>query len=268
MACLVSHVAWLSCRFGGRRSDALDDGGDAHAAADAERGEAALQVAALELVDRACRGSSRRWRPSGWPIAMAPPLTLTFSGSRSRSRMKRIATAAKASLISKRSMSSGVRPALASALRAAGRRAGEHDRRVGAGDGGRDDAGARREAEVLADLLAADRDERGAVDDAGGVAGVVDVVDLLDPVVLLERHRVEAEVAVEGERRLEPGQALHGGAGADELVLLEHGEAVQVLHRDHASCRSSRWPGPWRRGLRLGGVRVDVLAATSPRWSR
>src|SRR5690242_3315568 len=34
-----------------RRSDELDDGGDAHAAADAERGEAAPQVAALELVD-------------------------------------------------------------------------------------------------------------------------------------------------------------------------------------------------------------------------
>src|SRR6476661_2343940 len=33
------------------RSDELDDGGDAHAAADAERGEAAALVAALELVD-------------------------------------------------------------------------------------------------------------------------------------------------------------------------------------------------------------------------
>src|SRR5919107_4411347 len=32
-------------------SDDLDDGGDAHAAADAERGEAAAQVATLELVD-------------------------------------------------------------------------------------------------------------------------------------------------------------------------------------------------------------------------
>src|SRR5690242_6789390 len=32
-------------------SDHLDDGGDAHAAADAERGEAAAQVATAELVD-------------------------------------------------------------------------------------------------------------------------------------------------------------------------------------------------------------------------
>src|SRR4051794_28300428 len=36
---------------GGGRSDELDDGGDAHAAADAQRGQAALAVATLELVD-------------------------------------------------------------------------------------------------------------------------------------------------------------------------------------------------------------------------
>src|SRR4051794_14635062 len=36
----------------GRRSDELDDGGDTHAAADAQRGEAPAQVAALELVDQ------------------------------------------------------------------------------------------------------------------------------------------------------------------------------------------------------------------------
>jgi hypothetical protein len=43
-----------------------------------------------------------------------------------------------------------------------------------------------------ADLLVADRDDRGPVDDPRGVAGVVDVVDLLDPVVLLQRHVAEA----------------------------------------------------------------------------
>ena len=51
------------------------------------------------------------------------------------------------------------------------------------------------EPELGADLLGADRDQRGAVDDARGVAGVVDVVDLLDPVVLLQRHVVEAAPA-------------------------------------------------------------------------
>ena len=53
-------------------------------------------------------------------MAMAPPLTLTFSMSRSMSRTKRRTTAAKASLISTRSRSSLVRPALASAFLDAG----------------------------------------------------------------------------------------------------------------------------------------------------
>ena len=53
-------------------------------------------------------------------MAMAPPLTLVTSWVMPMSFMKRMATAAKASLISNRSMSSTPRPALASALRAAG----------------------------------------------------------------------------------------------------------------------------------------------------
>src|ERR1700710_1735225 len=35
-----------------RGSDQLDDGGDAHATADAQRGEAALELTTLELVDQ------------------------------------------------------------------------------------------------------------------------------------------------------------------------------------------------------------------------
>src|SRR5690349_13448629 len=53
-------VIWSCCRASGcisgsagaSRSDELDDRGDAHAAADAERGEAAAQVATLKLVDQ------------------------------------------------------------------------------------------------------------------------------------------------------------------------------------------------------------------------
>ena len=43
--------------------------------------------------------------PIGWPSAIAPPLTLTRSGSRPRSRIVFSGTAANASLISQRSMS-------------------------------------------------------------------------------------------------------------------------------------------------------------------
>ena len=58
--------------------------------------------------------------PIGWPRAIAPPLTLTRSGSRSRSRIVLSGTAANASLISQRSMSPVVIPALARQRSAAG----------------------------------------------------------------------------------------------------------------------------------------------------
>src|SRR5580658_4180402 len=51
--------------------------------------------------------------PMGWPRAMAPPFTLTASGSRSRSRMVLSGTAANASLISHSSTSAAVMPAFA-----------------------------------------------------------------------------------------------------------------------------------------------------------
>jgi hypothetical protein len=73
------------------------------------------------------------------------------------------------------------------------RRAGQHDRRVTARDGGPGDAGSRAQTEFLADLLAAEQDERGAVYDAGGVTRRVDVIDLVEPVILLDGHRVEAK---------------------------------------------------------------------------
>ena len=43
--------------------------------------------------------------PRGWPMAMAPPLTLTMSIETPRSSAEATPTAAKASLISNRSMS-------------------------------------------------------------------------------------------------------------------------------------------------------------------
>ena len=161
--------------------------------------------------------------PSGWPMAIAPPLTLTLSRSTSMSLTKRRTTAANASFISIRSMSSIVSPALASALREAG--AGPVSMIVGSAprDRGGEDARARLEPELGADLLVADRQQRGAVDDAGRVARRVDVVDRLDPVVLLQRDGVEpAVLAHHRERRLQARERLDGRAGADELVVVEH----------------------------------------------
>ena len=58
--------------------------------------------------------------PSGWPSAMAPPLTFTFAGSMPSSRMQYSACAAKASLSSKTSMSFTLSLFFASSLRTAG----------------------------------------------------------------------------------------------------------------------------------------------------
>ena len=89
----------------------------------------------------------------------------------------------------------------------------------------------------------------GAVDDPGRVAGRVDVVDLLDPVVLLQRDRVEAaHLAHRGERRLQPAERLDGRARADELVAVEHDLVVDVQHRHHRASRSG--PRPARPAAR------------------
>ena len=53
--------------------------------------------------------------PTGWPRAMAPPLTLTISSVMPRSAIEATPTAAKASLSSNRSTSPTDRPARSSA---------------------------------------------------------------------------------------------------------------------------------------------------------
>src|SRR6266702_2856294 len=58
--------------------------------------------------------------PTGWPIAIAPPLTLTLEVSQPRSLLTAQACAAKASLASTRSRSATFQPAFLSAARDAG----------------------------------------------------------------------------------------------------------------------------------------------------
>ena len=134
-------------------------------------------------------------------------------------------------------------------------RAGQHDRRVGADLGGGPDAGARLQAVLLAEVPGADQHRRRAVDDAGGVAGVVDVVDALEVRVLQDRHRVEAghHLAHLLERRLERAERLHVGAGAHVLVAVEDRQAVDVLHRHDRAGEAALLPGPGGAPLALDG---------------
>ena len=89
----------------------------------------------------------------------------------------------------------------------------------------------------------------------------MDVVDLLDPVVLLQRDGVEAaHLAHRGERGLELAQRLDRRAGADELVLVEDDVLVDVLDRDDRVVEAAGGLGGRGALLRARGVGVDVVA--------
>lgn len=70
----------------------------------------------------------------------------------------------------------------------------------------------------------ADQHGRGAVDDAGGVARRVHVLDVLKRRVVAQRHRVEAERPELGERRLERRRRGTCRLRLDELVARQAGE--------------------------------------------
>src|SRR5271154_2781938 len=186
--------------------------------------------------------------PSGCPIAMAPPLTLSFSSGMLRSFWNFSTTEAKASFSSNRSMSSIVRPARSSTLRGAG---------GGPAGGGGHDARPRGQARRLARRLGADEHQRRAVDDAGAVTAGVHVVDLLDGVVLRQRHVVEAaHLADAVERGLQLAQAFQRGVGPHVLVVVEDGQAILVENRHNRFREVSARPG--LGGLVLAAQRVGV----------
>ena len=178
------------------------------------------------------------------------------------SGMKRSTTAANASLISTRSMSSTVRPALASALRAAG--AGPVSMMVGSAP---ETAAATMRARGVSPSAAPASsvpidDQRGAVDDAGGVAGVCARGRSARPsgTSAAPPRRSRPCSPIVGERRLERGQRLDGGAGPDVLVAVEDDQAVAVADRHDGAVEVAVGPGLGGALLRLGGVRVDVVA--------
>ena len=71
-------------------------------------------------------------------------------------------------------------------------RAGEHDRRLGADIGEGAHAGPRLQARPLAGPAVAEQHRGGAVDDAGGIAGMMDVFDVFDFRMRLNGDGIEA----------------------------------------------------------------------------
>ena len=135
--------------------------------------------------------------PSGWPSAMAPPLTLTLSGSRPELVDADERLRAKASFSSTRSRSSA-EPARSSALRGRAR-PDAHDRRVDAGDRRRHDPRDRLQPE-LARPVGLDEQDRGrAVVDAGALPAVTDAASAERRPEL--RQRLEPTCRRAGARR-------------------------------------------------------------------
>ena len=122
---------------------------DALPAAGAGRGDA---VAAVQRCSSRATVSVQRTpvAPSGWPMAMAPPLTLTLARSSPNSRSTAMYCAPNASLISKRAMSSQLQPGLGQHRADGGRGPDPHDLRRHAYSGPGDDAGQRLAAILLA----------------------------------------------------------------------------------------------------------------------
>src|ERR1700710_2913013 len=113
-------------------------------------------------------------------------------------------------------------------------RAGQHDHRVGAAGRGGHDACPRGRIDGRPRLFIADRHQCGTVDDSGRVAAGVDMVDLLHPVVLLQRHVIEAAHRGERlERGLELAEAFLGGVGAHVLVMVKDQQTILVADRHH-----------------------------------
>ena len=137
--------------------------------------------------------------PNGWPSAIAPPWTLSFSHGMPRCFADGITCAANASLISTRSMSSIGQAGALQRLAARLDRAETHDLRVEAGHAGRHDPRQRLDAELVR-LGVAHHDHRGRA--------------------VVQRARVAGgHLAVGTEHRLQLGELLDRRAVARAVVL-------------------------------------------------
>jgi hypothetical protein len=144
--------------------------------------------------------------PKGWPTAIAPPLTFSFSsgmpgpGGGDHLGGERLVDLEEVDVVD------GQAGAAQGLLRRLDR-AEAHDLGRQAGDAGRDDAGERGEAELACLGVAHDHHRGGAVVERAAVAG--------------------GDQAVGAEDRLEARDALHRDAGARAVVLADDGAVRQ-----------------------------------------
>ena len=112
----------------------------------------------------------------------------------------------------------------------------------------------------LAGRLGAYQHGCGAIHDAGGVAGVVHMVDAFDLRVARQRHLVEAHGAQCVEGRFERSQAGQCGVGFDEFVEIQNRLVQEVLDRHHRAGKVAAFARQRGAALALERKRVHVLA--------
>ena len=140
--------------------------------------------------------------------------------------------------------------------------AGQHDRGVGTDLGGGTDAGARFQAKAVAEVAVADQDRGGPIDDAAGIAGVVDMGDPLQMRVFHQGDAVEAghDLSHLFEAGLQRPKALHVGLGAHVFVMAQNGQAVLIGDGQHRSGEAPLFPGQGCPALAFHGQTVGVIA--------
>src|SRR5271169_6645412 len=240
--------------------DSLDDGRDTHAAADAQRDQRTAGVTPFELVDH---GSGDHGAGSAQRVAhgdgSAVDVQLLVGDVQvllelQHHRCERLVELEQVDVVNGQA---GAVQHLTSGRGGPG----QHDDRIGATGGGGHDACPRSQALRLAGGLGTDQHQCGAVDDAGAVAAGVHVIDLLDVVVLLQRHVIEpAHCADSVERGLELAQTFQRGVGAHVLVVVEDDKTVLVLHRHYRLGEVAARPRGSGLLLRPQSIGVDIVA--------
>ena len=129
--------------------------------------------------------------PSGWPSAIAPPLTLIFElidvEGLDVAQHHRRESFVQLEQVDVRFLHAGAFEQLFGDVD----RTGQHHRRLRADIGEGADFCARLQAMFGARFLAAEQHRAGAVNDAGGVAGMVHIVDPFDFRVRLDRDGIK-----------------------------------------------------------------------------
>src|SRR5690606_18445970 len=240
--------------------DALDDGGNAHAAAHTQGGQAVAQFTAFQFIqqgaeDDGAGGSQRVAHGDGAAVHVH---FLVRNGQffleAHHHRGKGFVHFKQVDLVHGHAR-------FLQRLAGGGGRAGEHDGGVCAGDRGGDNAGAGLQTQFLALGFAANQHGGGTVDNAGGVAGVVHVIDLFHVVIFFTSHAIEAHFTHHLERRFQAGQGFHGGVAAHMLVAVQNHHAVLVGDRYDGFGEVAFVPGVGGFLLGLYGKAIDIFTS-------